>query len=161
MLRLTVHADGRVVVTMPRGMSPAYAMRFAQARSQWIADKVAYFQRKPKPLLLSANKRDYRQYKDAALDLARQRLAFFNVIYRLAFHSVTIGNQKTRWGSCSKKGNVSFSYRIALLPPRYADYIVVHELCHLKEMNHSQKFWDLVSLAVPNYRDIRKALKNA
>src|SRR3989344_2361742 len=96
MLRLTVHADGRVVVTMPRGMSPAYAMRFAQARSQWIADKVAYFQRKPKPLLLSANKRDYRQYKDAALDLARQRLAFFNVIYRLFFFFFSLWGAKKR-----------------------------------------------------------------
>ncbi len=160
-VRLTVQRDGRVVLTVPRGVSREYAERFAQARAQWIADKVAYFRRLPKPLLRSANKRDYHRYKDAALALARERLAFFNATYGFAFRSITIRNQKTRWGSCSKKGNLSFSYRIALLPPRYVDYIIVHELCHLKEMNHSRAFWALVAQTIPDYRDIRKKIKHS
>ncbi|PIP23438.1 MAG: hypothetical protein COX90_01110 [Candidatus Nealsonbacteria bacterium CG_4_10_14_0_2_um_filter_38_17] len=69
-------------------------------------------------------------------------------------------NQKTRWGSCFKKGNPNFNYKIALLSQRLADYIVVHELCHLGELNHSQKSWNLVAKAVPDYPEIRDELKN-
>ena len=158
-LRLTVHAGARVVLTIPRGVPREIAARFAETKAQWIADKIAHFQKLPERLLPLANKRDYAQYKDRALALARERLLFFAAAYGLSFRSVTIRNQKTRWGSCSKKGNMSFSYRVALLPPRYADYIIVHELCHLKEMNHSRRFWDLVARTVPDHRDIRRRLK--
>jgi hypothetical protein len=66
-----------------------------------------------------------------------------------------------RWGSCSKKGNLNFNYKIALLPQRHSDYVIVHELCHLREFNHSKKFWDLVEQAVPNHRALRTELKRA
>ncbi len=70
------------------------------------------------------------------------------------------GNQRTKWGSCSKKGNLNFNYKIALMPEKIADYIVVHELCHLKEFNHSRKFWNLVVKIIPDYLEIKKELKN-
>ena len=158
-MRIAVYADGRVVLTVPRGVSRDTALRFAEGKAQWIAAKAAYFKNLPKPLAPPSNRRDFLRYKDCARELARERLMFFAAAYGLSFRSVTIRNQKTRWGSCSKKGNMSFSYRVALLPPRYADYIIVHELCHLKEMNHSRRFWDLVARTVPDHRDIRRRLK--
>ena len=64
------------------------------------------------------------------------------------------------WGSCSSKKNLNFSYRLYFLPEYLSDYIIIHELCHLKEMNHSKRFWDLVALVCPSYKDYRRELKN-
>jgi len=72
---------------------------------------------------------------------------------------VKIRDQSSRWGSCSWKGNLNFSYKLVLLPEHLADYVVVHELCHLREMNHSPRFWALVSQTVPDYRAKRRELK--
>ena len=88
-----------------------------------------------------------------------ERIAHFNRTYRCAIRKVFIRNQKTRWGSCSKKGNLNFNYRIIALPPSIADYIIVHELCHLKEFNHSKRFWDLVARVIPEHKAIRRELR--
>ncbi|MDD5433102.1 MAG: M48 family metallopeptidase [Candidatus Pacebacteria bacterium] len=108
---------------------------------------------------LRGTKKDYLKYKDQAMALAQNRIEYFNKIYGLKYNKINIKNQKTRWGSCSKKGNLNFNYKIALLPERLADYIIVHELCHLKEFNHGQKFWNLVAKAVPEYSKLKRGLK--
>lgn len=99
------------------------------------------------------------QYGEVARTLVHERLEYFNQFYRFVYHDVRIKSHLTRWGSCSSKGNLNFNYRIVLLPPELADYIVVHELCHLGEFNHSQKFWDLVAEQIPNYGELRQRLK--
>ncbi len=102
---------------------------------------------------------------NAALALVISRLLHFQSLYREKFgytflySRISIRNQSSRWGSCSRKGNLSFNYRLALLPPRLADYIIVHELCHLGEFNHSKKFWDLVALTIPDWQKLRVELK--
>ena len=99
----------------------------------------------------------YLQHKERARVLVLARLEYFSALYRdvhgcnFTVGKVSIRNQTTRWGSCSSKGNLNFNYKIALLPEQLSDYIVVHELCHLGQFNHSQKFWDLVALALPDY----------
>jgi hypothetical protein len=105
------------------------------------------------------SKKNYLAHKAEALSLVLTRIEHFNKIYNFKFGRVSIRNQKTRWGSCSQKGNLSFNYRIALLPPALSDYVIVHELCHLQEFNHSENFWSLVAVACPNYFEIRKELK--
>lgn len=75
--------------------------------------------------------------------------------------AVRIRNSKTRWGSCSAKGNLNFHYKLVLLPPHLADYVIVHELCHLRELNHSLRFWSLVARHVPNYAYVRRELQAA
>ena len=102
---------------------------------------------------------DYLRNKSAAAVLVRQKIVQFNAIYNYEFHAVTIRNQKTRWGSCSRRGNMSFNWRILLLEPRQQDYLIVHELCHLAEFNHSPRFWVLVARTVPDYALIRRELK--
>jgi predicted metal-dependent hydrolase len=98
-------------------------------------------------------------HKEAARQLVVGRVRFFTQHYQFPFGRISIRNQKTRWGSCSKKGNLSFNYKIVTLPPELADYLVVHELCHLKEFNHSPAFWALVAETVPDWRVCRQKLK--
>ena len=104
-------------------------------------------------------KKEYIFYKYHALELVKNRLAYFNTMYHFKINRVSIKNQKTRWGSCSKKGNLNFNYRVALLPPHLADYVIVHELCHLGEFNHSPNFWKLVARGIPNYKKIKREFK--
>ena len=104
--------------------------------------------------------KNYKIYKKKALEIVNERIIFFNQFYGYKWNNIVIRNQKTRWGSCSKKGNLNFNYKIALLPSEVADYIIVHELCHLGEFNHSQNFWNLVAKTIPDYKAIRKNLKN-
>ena len=105
------------------------------------------------------NNADYLKYKKEAGILAKERLEYFNTIYNFKYNRITIRNQKTRWGSCSKKGNLNFSYKIALLSPKIADYIIVHELCHIGEFNHSKNFWNLVEKTMPDYKELRGSLR--
>lgn len=103
--------------------------------------------------------KEYLAHKESARKLVHERLEYFNQFYGFKYNKVAIRNQKTRWGSCSHHGNLNFSYKLALLEPRLADYIIVHELCHLKEFNHSKAFWSLVVQQFPDYRELRKQLK--
>lgn len=103
---------------------------------------------------------DYKKHKEAARVLVHARVAHLNTFYGFKVGRISIRDTKTRWGSCSKKGNLNFSYKILFLPPHMADYIVVHELCHLGEFNHSENFWNLVAKMVPEHKAIRKELKN-
>lgn len=119
------------------------------------------------------NKRGLLKYKGEAVRLVADRIEVFNKIYgfdrpslngrglgTISLNRVMIRNTKSRWGSCSKKGNLNFNYRIVFLPPALADYLVVHELCHLGEFNHSHKFWDLVAKAIPDYKKLQKELRH-
>ena len=100
-----------------------------------------------------------KKYKKITRNLVYARLEFFNQIYNFKYNRIAIRNQKTRWGSCSSDKNLNFNYRLCLLPPFIADYIIVHEMCHLAELNHSLSFWQLVSQAIPNYKEIERELK--
>ncbi len=106
-----------------------------------------------------ASKADFAEHKTRAETLVRERIEHWNKIYHFTYNKITIRNQRSRWGSCSKKGNLNFNYKIALLSPVLVDYIVVHELCHLGEFNHSRKFWDLVGQTIPDYALRRAELR--
>jgi predicted metal-dependent hydrolase len=106
--------------------------------------------RKIQPRAKAANLH-YATHKEAARALVHERLAHYNQHYGFIYHRVSIKNTRSRWGSCSSLGNLNFNYKIIFLPAHLQDYIVVHELCHLSELNHSQAFWALVAEQVPNY----------
>ena len=105
------------------------------------------------------SKSEYLKYKDLALKIATEKVEKWNLHYKFKYKKISVKNQKTRWGSCSKHGNLNFSYKIALLSEPLADYLVVHELCHLGEFNHSHKFWALVAQTIPDYQKVRRELK--
>ena len=111
--------------------------------------------------LRRGKRKQFLEYKEEARELARRRIEYFNQMYGFKFNTISIRNQKTRWGSCSRKGNLNFNYKIALLPARLSDYIIVHELCHLGEFNHSSKFWNLVAQTIPDYSARRKELNSS
>jgi predicted metal-dependent hydrolase len=114
---------------------------------------------KKRGFMATISRAKYLKYREIARILAHQKIAEYNVHYNFPIKRVAVRNQSSRWGSCSKNGNLNFNYRIALLPQHLADYIVVHELCHLGEFNHSDKFWMLVEKTMPNWKALRKELK--
>lgn len=101
----------------------------------------------------------YLRHKEKTRRLVHSRLAFFNQHYGLAWRRVAIKDQRSRWGSCSVRANLNFNYRLIFLPLELVDYVVVHELCHLREMNHGPAFWALVAETVPDWKRLRRELK--
>lgn len=158
-LRLSVASGGVFTVTAPKAMRQSRIEQFIQKKSDWVLDKIAYFRQFPRKVSIKSKRRHFPEHKARALALVQERLEHFNQFYRLTGKKIAIRNQKSRWGSCSRKGNLNFNYKIALLPQRLADYIIVHELCHLRELNHSTKFWALVAQTLPNHRSLRRELR--
>ncbi len=109
------------------------------------------------------NRRSHQQIDPVIIARAKQfilqRLSYYNQFYGFKYNQVSVKNQRSRWGSCSRLGNLNFNYRLWELPTELADYVVVHELCHLQEMNHGPSFWNLVAQTVPDYFDRRRALR--
>lgn len=101
----------------------------------------------------------YLEHKELARVLIHERLEHFNNHYGFKYGRVAIRNQRRRWGSCSSLKNLNFSYRLLFLPPELSDYVIAHELCHLKEMNHSRRFWNLLAETVPDYEKRKQALR--
>lgn len=101
----------------------------------------------------------YLQHKETARSLALARLDHFNQHYQLVWNRIAIRNQRRCWGSCTSLKNLNFSYKIIFLPAHLQDYIFVHELCHLKELNHGAGFWRLVSEQIPDYQQCMQELK--
>lgn len=166
-LTLTVHPDGRVVATKPTRISLKAAEVFVLKHREWIERaKEAFIKRAakkrtdqivlPRP---SKNSNAYKEARKTARVLVTQRLKHFNELYNFSYGTISIRDQKTRWGSCSAKGNLSFNYCIVYLSKELQDYIIVHELCHTKEHNHSERFWNLVARAVPNHALLKKELR--
>ncbi len=159
-MKLAVYCDGNFVVTAPQGIGLEAVESFIVQKSNWIIGKLEYFKKFGNMIFMKGDRKDYLKYKQEARALAESRVEYFNGLYCFKFNRINIKNQKSRWGSCSRKGNLNFNYKIALLPERSADYIIVHELCHLGEFNHSKKFWHLIARALPDFSDLRKELKS-
>lgn len=160
LMRLSIYGDGSLVVTKPYRLNENLVENFLKQKINWIIEKIANVSKFKNPSLGRDNQKHFLANKEAALRLIQEKLAEFNKYYRLEYKRVSVRNQTTRWGSCSKARNLNFNYKILFLAPHLADYIIVHELCHLKEFNHSAKFWGLVEKNIPNYQESRKELKN-
>ena len=164
-IRITVRRSGEVVVTIPRLVPHFVVERFVKSKQEWIEKKVAEFAAKREKINPDAGKygtgtrKEFLAHKEAALALVREKVLHFASLYDVAPLSIRIRNQKSRWGSCSHHGSLSFNYRIVFLPPELQDYLVVHEICHMREFNHSKAFWDLVGEQIGDYKVLRKRLK--
>ena len=157
-LHITVYPGGRIVVTVPKRATASDAVaRFLRRRRRWVIRTYRHLSRFGE-LRLPSGRKDFLANKERARAFILERLEYFNAQYGFNVGRMSIRNNRSRWGSCSKTGNLNFSYRIIHLIPDLADYIIVHELCHLKEFNHSSKFWSLVALVIPDYKRLRREL---
>jgi len=127
----------------------------------WLGVKKRLIRRRPRRRRMSSlHTAHYNEHKERARVLIHERLTYWNAFYNCSYNKVAIRNQSTRWGSCSMKRNLNFNYRIALLPQDLMDYVIVHELCHLIEFNHSPAFWACMGRALPDH-EVRKGVLRA
>lgn len=150
---IRVDHDGRVRVTIPRGGSKREAEAFARRQSSWIA---AQRQRLTRPTFTLEERRHLRTRARIELPPLLVGLA---AAHGLQVSRVSIRNQRTRWGSCGRDGHISLNWRLVLMPGWVRDYVLVHELMHLRRLDHSPKFWMLVEAACPAYREARRWLR--
>ena len=150
---MRVRPDGDLRVTIPRGGSKAEALRFAQRHMPWAERQRARVLEGRRP---AAEDRELRARAVRELPPQIHALA---ARLGLTVNRVTIRNQRSRWGSCSSHGNITLNFRLMLMPPSVREYVLVHELMHLKQPNHSIRFWRLVEAACPGFRQAEKWLK--
>lgn len=158
-MKLAVFHDGSFVVTTPERINESIIKNFILKKSLWIIEKIEHFTKNPRQVITKHTAKEIKEYKKQAGEYVSLRLEHWNKLYNFNYKKVTIKNITSRWGSCSSKRNLNFSYKIVLLSPELADYIFVHELCHLQEMNHSKNFWNLVAKTFPQHKELRKQLK--
>lgn len=151
-LSLSVGHDGQVRLSIPKRTPWFMAEDFLKRSRSWIEEQLS---KTPKNLWREPTPLEKRQ----ARQLTRHKLSQWQPIVGVEARSLRIGNQRSRWGSCSSKGTLSFNWRIIELPDDIADYLIVHELAHLIQPNHSDSFWQIVESAIPDYRSRRKALR--
>lgn len=158
-MRVAVYADGDVVATKPIKTSPDVLKKFIESKKLWIVKKLEEKKIQIVPELKESSRMHYLLHKIEARNLVKNKLEKWNEELGYEYKDVRIKQLKSRWGSCSSSKDLSFNYKILFLPEIMQDYIVVHELCHLKEMNHSKKFWSLVGSLLPNYLTIKEKIR--
>ena len=160
-LALQISPRGEVLVRAPRRMSEARIREFVEANAEWVYAKLARFQAmhaaEPAiPRLTPAQLEELRERARAELEARVRRFA---PLLGVTWGRIAIRTQHTLWGSCSAKGNLNFNALLALTPPEVQDYVVIHELCHRKHMDHSPLFWAEVERLAPDWRTQRAWLK--
>ena len=162
-LAIEIKKDGRVIVRAPMRVPMRDIERFINEKSEWIRvhrakvlERKAQEESNPVPALTDAQ---LRGLKKRASIVISERVAHFAPLVGVDYGRITIRSQKTRWGSCSSKGDLNFNCLLLLAPPEVLDYVVVHELCHRKQMNHSPRFWAEVARIIPDYKTKVKWLK--
>ncbi|MEG1848295.1 MAG: SprT family zinc-dependent metalloprotease [Lachnospiraceae bacterium] len=162
---IQIYPGGRVVVRTPSNISLDTLQRLFLEKEQWI--KKNYLKQcavigdttthsNPSKQEAALEKR----YREAAKEYFPKRVEYYIAKTGGHYERIVIRGQKTRWGSCSSRGTLSFNWKLMLAPPRVLDYVVVHELCHLTHMNHAPAFWMAVELILPDYKELRKWLKD-
>jgi len=156
-LALYVRRDGRLEVRAPLRTSREQIDEFVRNKRDWIEKTRRRLSAGRRIVRLT--KKEEAAYKQQAKAYLQQKCRHFSEVMGVRHGEVRISGAKTRWGSCSRKGTINFTYRLMFVPEELADYVVVHELAHLKEMNHSGRFWSVVEQVMPDYRARRKKLR--
>jgi predicted metal-dependent hydrolase len=157
---LRVEADGRIRVTIPRGGSRKEAEAFARRQGEWIARQRA---RLVRPL----TRDEHALRARARVELPARLLELASLHGHLGTSDgpplrvsrITIRSQRTRWGSCGRDGHICLNWRLVMMPDRVRDYVLIHELMHLRRLDHSRAFWSLVEAACPEHREARQWLR--
>ena len=158
-IAIEIKSDCRVIVRAPFQMSNRDIRHFISDKADWLQKHLEIAKCRLAAAKDKLTGSEIRELADAAMKDIPQRVKRFAPMVGVTVGRVTIRNQKTRWGSCSTKGNLNFNCLLMLCPEEVRDYVVVHELCHRKELNHSARFWAEVEKILPDYCIKRKWLK--
>lgn len=158
-LAIQVRGDGQVIVRAPRRTSQAEIQRFVDAKAGWIARQLEKIRQRQARTGSVLSPEELQALADAATQDIPRRVQHYAPLVGVTWGRITIRAQRTRWGSCSGKGNLNFNCLLMLCPEEIRDYVVVHELCHRREMNHSARFWQEVAWVMPDYALRRRWLK--
>ena len=157
-IAIQIDREGQVIVRTPYGITKRQVEEFLDEKKDWILQtRQRVEKRKTEQIPISEEVR--REGIEQAKRIFPERTAYFAKRMGVDYGRITIREQKTRWGSCSSKGNLNFNWKLVLLDPELLDYVVVHELAHRREMNHSKNFWKIVEAELPDYRERRRRLK--
>ncbi len=156
-ISLEITRDGEVVVRAPRRMATARIEQFVTDKSAWLQKHLAARAARDAAPVFSHE--EIEQFTERAAEIIPPRVAFFAQKIGVTYNRISIRHQRTRWGSCSSKGNLNFNCLLVLTPPEVMDYIIVHELCHRKELNHSVRFRTEVARVMPDYKRHEQWLK--
>lgn len=156
-IKVSVSSDAVVRIIMPSRMSIVVGLQFVRDHQDWIIRALA--RRDARPRIPLPKDAPSRRYYRIARRIALEKVSYFNEYYNFPYTGIRIKDIRTKWGSCSSKGNLNFNYKLQFLPTHLIDYIIVHELCHLKEMNHGENFWKLVGHCIPDAQARKKELR--
>ena len=156
-IAIQIKPDGQVEVRCPKRMLIDEAKRFVESKTEWIEKHLT---KRAAQNVVKYTPKEIEQIREQARKRVTERVRYYAPIVGVTYGQIAIRTQHTRWGSCSSKGNLNFNCLLALVPPEVLDYVVVHELCHRKEMNHSGKFWREVEKVIPDYKTRREWLRD-
>lgn len=161
-IALEIKPEGQVLVRTPLRMTDTEIRRFVNEKENWILSHLEKVEerRNMSKNIDKLSREEIEKLADLALKVIPVKVKHYASLMNLSYGRITIRKQKTRWGSCSGKRNLNFNCLLMLAPDKVVDYVVVHELCHLVEMNHSQAFWAQVEKVMPDYKKHRKWLKD-
>lgn len=158
-LAVQIRTDGTVIARAPLRMPKDRILCFLSEKASWIRMQQGKMQEREKmrqQARIHLDAAQEKELRERAKSVLAQRTAYFARQIGVTYGKITVRDQKTRWGSCSQTGNLNFNFRLILAPLEVLDYVVVHELCHRRQMNHSTQFWQEVAQVLPDYRK-RKA----
>ena len=173
-IALTISRDATLVVRAPLFVSKGYIDRLVEKKGEWIEKKQEYFrkravEKKDTRLMYLGevntvqfkNKKEVEAwYKKKAREVLTERMEYYSKLTGWSYRSMSINGATTRWGSCGPKNTINFSWRLLMAPLATVDYVVVHELAHTVEKNHSKRFWDRVREVLPDYKERQAVLKS-
>jgi predicted metal-dependent hydrolase len=148
-----VDLDGRVRVTIPRGGSRREADAFALKNLEWIR------RQQVRPGAAGVGTTERQRLRALATEQLSARLRELAAEHGLTVSRVSIRDQRTRWGSCGRDGHICLNWRLVQMPPWVRDYVLIHELMHLRRLDHSERYWKLVAGACPEYQEARRWLR--
>ena len=156
-IAIQIMPDGSIVVRSPKRMRVDEVRKFVNSKSTWIEKHLT--NRVPRNVEKLTDS-ELKELRERTRILVTERVRYFAPLVGVTYNQIAIRTQRTRWGSCSSKGNLNFNCILSLVPSEVLDYVVVHELCHIKELNHSDRFWNEVSRILPDYKTRKQWLKD-
>ena len=161
-IAMRITGPNAIEIRAPKNMPQAQIDAFIQQHQSWLDKHLGIVNRREEEIaqLPPLTDQEIRALADQALKAIPPRVYHFSKLLHVTYGRITIRNQKSKWGSCSSQGNLNFNCLLMLCPPEVLDYVVVHELCHRKEMNHSPRFWAEVEAIDPDYKAHRQWLKD-